>query len=140
MPNNETSESIELVASEAKEPAMNEIETKKMGEIALNVLNVAANRIAADPILAKSVEVDGVNETTVAVTISLPDGVEPNTSTATTLNAMALRVISQLSSPTEEDVECSLSGCLMRPLKTLESGKIVLPLEVTFSLPQQESN
>ena len=122
MPDNETAELIELVASEA-----------------LNVLKVAANRIAADPILAKSVEVDGVNETTIAVTISLPQGVEPNTSTATTLNAIALRVISQLSSPTEEDVECSLSGCLMRPLKTLESEKIVLPLKVTFSIPQQES-
>ena len=103
------------------------------------VLEVAANRIAADPVLAKSVAIEGVNETTVTVTISLPEGVEPNTSTATTLNAMALRVISQLSNPTEEDVECSLSGCVMRPLQTQESGRIVLPLEVTFSLPQQES-
>ena len=139
MPNNETAELIELVTSEAIETAMDESEAKKIGSIASNVLKVAANRIAADPILAKSVEVDGVNETTIAVTISLPEGVEPNTSTATTLNAMALRVISQLSSPTEEDVECLLSGCLMRPLKTFESGKIVLPLEVTFSLPLQES-
>ena len=107
--------------------------------VELVVLDVAVNRIAADPVLAKSVAVEGVNETTVAVTISLPEGVEPNTSTATTLNAMALRVISQLSNPTEVDVECSLSSCVMRPLQTQESGKTVLPLEVTFSLPQQES-
>ncbi len=106
--------------------------------VALVVLDVAANRIAADPVLAKSVAIEGVNETTVAVTISLPEGVEPNTSTATTLNAMALRVISQLSIPTEEDVECSLSSCVMRPLQTQESGKVVLPLEVTFSLPPQQ--
>ena len=106
--------------------------------IGLFVLDVAVSRIAADPVLAKSVAVDCISETTVIVTISLPDGVEPNTSTATTLNAMALRVISQLSIPTEEDVECSLSGCVMRPLQTHESGKIVLTLEVTFSHPQQE--
>ena len=109
-------------------------------ESTLNVLNVAVNRVSADPVLARSVAIESVNETTVAVTISLPEGVEPNTSTATTLNAMALRVISQLSNPTEEDVECSLSSCVMRPLQTQESGKTVLPLEVTFSLPQQQES
>jgi hypothetical protein len=137
MQGSETAESIESIANEVGEPAMNESVTKEIGSTVLSVLEVAANRIATDPILAKSVEIDGVNETTIIVTISLPEGVEPNTSAATTLNAMALRVISKLSIPTDEDVECSLSSCIMRPLQTQEGGKIVLPLEVTFSLPQQ---
>ena len=37
------------------------------------VLEVAANRIAADPVLAKSVAIEGVNETKVTVTINFLD-------------------------------------------------------------------
>ncbi len=106
----------------------------------LEISNVIETRLSLDTMIANSVEVVQVDDGTARLHLSLPPGVEPNNSTATSLNALALRVISMLNAASESDLWCSMSSCEMLPIQTIDEGNVVLPLKVNFTVAKGDSN
>ena len=104
------------------------------------ISDVIVARLFLDPMIANSVEVVQVVDGTARLHLSLPPGVEPNNSAATSLNALALRVISMLNAASESDLWCSMSSCEMLPIQTIDEGKVVLPLKVNFTVAKGDSN
>lgn len=104
------------------------------------ISNVIVIRLSTDAMIANSVEVVQVDAGTATLHLSLPPGVEPNNSTATSLNALALRVISMLNTASESDLWCSMSSCEMLPILTSNEGKVALPLKFTFTVAKGDTN
>ena len=104
------------------------------------ISNVIASRLSLETMIANSVEVVQVVDGTARLHLSLPLGVEPNNSAATSLNALALRVISMLNTASESDLWCCMSSCEMLPIQTIDEGKVVLPLKVNFAVAKGDSN
>ena len=103
------------------------------------ISDVIVARLFLDPMIANSVEVVQVDDGTARLHLSLPLGVEPNNSAATSLNALALRVISMLNAASESDLWCSMSSCEMLPIQTSDEGTVVLPLKVNFTVAKGDS-
>jgi hypothetical protein len=97
----------------------------------MKAIDVATDRILQDETLSAFVSLEEKPDDLVEITLSLPDGYEAGTSIATSLNAVALRVISRLGIVTDADVDVSMPSIRMQPLQEKE-GKNVLVLESKF--------